>query len=154
MKRIAAYCLGLLVAGPALATQTTTYVALVDGGKNAGHQVVTRDDDGTTHVDFIFKDNGRGPELKEEYPLAPDGTFSRYRVNGHIDLRRAGRRNASARDGDQREWKSTSDNGQQTVHGTALYTPLGGSPAAFSVALAALAARPDGKLAARFPAAR
>jgi len=90
MKRIAAYCLGLLVAGPALATQTTTYVALVDGGKNAGHQVVTRDDDGTTHVDFIVKDNGRGPELKETYSLAPDGTFSRYAVKGTSTFGAAG----------------------------------------------------------------
>jgi hypothetical protein len=50
----------VLVAAPAMAGETIRYNALVDGGKNAGHQVVTRDDDGTTHVDFIFKDNGAG----------------------------------------------------------------------------------------------
>ena len=33
-------------------------------------------------VDFIFKDNGRGPELKEEYTLAADGTFTRYHAKG------------------------------------------------------------------------
>jgi len=145
MKRIAAVCLGLLVAGPALATQTLTYVALVDGGKNAGHQVVTRDDDGTTHVDFIVKDNGRGPELKETYSLAPDGTFSRYAVTGTSTFG-APVEESFSRTGDQLQWKSKSDHGQMTVHGTALYTPLGGSPAAVSVALAALAARPDGRL--------
>ena len=32
------------------------------------------------------------------------------------------------------------------VHGTALYTPLGGTPESFSVAFAALAKRSDGKL--------
>ena len=49
-------------------------MALAGGGKQAGQEVVTGRDDGTTTVDFIFKDNGRGPELKEEYTLAPDGT--------------------------------------------------------------------------------
>src|SRR6478609_2404555 len=110
MKRIAAYCLGLLVAGPALATQTMTYVALVDGGKNAGHQVVTRDDDGTTHVDFIFKDNGRGPELKETYALAPDGTFSSYHVQGRTTFG-APVDESFSRVGDKVQWKSTSDHG-------------------------------------------
>ena len=145
MNRIAAYCFGLLLAGPTLAAQTTTYVALVDGGKNAGHQIVTRDDDGTTHVDFIVKDNGRGPELKETYTLAPDGTFSRYEVKGTSTFGAAVEESFS-RVGDKLQWKSKSDSGQMTLHGTALYTPLGGSPATVSVALAALAARPDGRL--------
>ena len=54
----------MLTSSAFAATQTIQYVALVDGGKNAGHQMVTTGDDGVTHVDFIFKDNGRGPELK------------------------------------------------------------------------------------------
>ena len=144
MNRIAACCLGLLLAGPTWAGQTTTYVALVDGGKNAGH-LITRDDDGTTHVDFIFKDNGRGPELKETYALAPDGTFSRYAVTGQSEFGAAVDESFS-RAGDQLQWRSKSDSGRMTLHGTALYTPLGGSPAAMSVAIAALAARPDGRL--------
>ena len=64
------------------AAETTRYVALVDGGKRAGHQVVTRADDGTVTVDFRFKDNGRGPELRERYTLAPDGTYRDYSVKG------------------------------------------------------------------------
>ncbi|MDB6163780.1 MAG: amidohydrolase family protein [Xanthomonadaceae bacterium] len=145
MKRIAACGLGLLLAAPAMGAQTTTYVALVDGGKNAGHQVVTREDDGTTHVDFIFKDNGRGPELKETYALAPDGTFSRYEVHGTSTFG-APVEETFSRNGDEVEWRSKSDNGKQAVHGVGLYTPLGGSPAAFSVAISALARRADGKL--------
>src|SRR6185369_8558278 len=41
---------------------------------------------------------------------------------------------------------STSDKGEQPVKGTALYTPLGGTPQGLSVAIAALANRVDGKL--------
>ncbi|HEY0502076.1 MAG TPA: amidohydrolase family protein [Lysobacter sp.] len=140
------FALGLLgLASSALAQETLRYVALVDGGKQAGQQVVTRGADGTTTVDFIFKDNGRGPELKESYTLAPDGTYRTYQVQGtstfgaKIDER-------FARDGDRVQWKSTSDEGAQAVKGTAQYSPLGGSPQGFSVAFNALSKRPDGKL--------
>ena len=138
--------LGLLALAPqALAAETLRYVALVDGGKQAGQQVVTRGDDGITKVEFIFKDNGRGPELKEEFTLAPDGTYRTYQVQGTSTF---GARidESFRREGDEAQWKSTSDEGRQTVRGTALYQPLGGSPAAFSVAFNALSQRSDGKL--------
>ena len=109
--------LGLLLpATSTLAAQTLRYVALVDGGKQAGHQVVTRRDDGTTTVDFIFKDNGRGPELKEEYTLAADGTYQTYKVQGTSTFG-AKIDESFRRDGDQVEWKSTSDQGRQAVQG-------------------------------------
>jgi len=135
--------IALLAASPALAAKTIRYVALVDGGKNAGHQIVTRGDDGVTRVDFIFKDNGRGPELKEEFSLAPDGTFACYQVKGTSTF--------GAAVDDHAQWRTTSDKGEQTLPGSGpasagMYTPLGGSPASFSVAMAALAKRADGKL--------
>ena len=82
VKPVLALCCALLLVPSALAAETLKYVALVDGGKKAGEQTVTTGDDGVTRVDFIFKDNGRGPELKEEYQLAADGTFQRYQVKG------------------------------------------------------------------------
>jgi imidazolonepropionase-like amidohydrolase len=145
MKRALALSLAMILASPAYATETLRYVALVDNGKEAGHQVVTTGDDGVTHVDYIFKDNGRGPELKEEYQLAADGTFTRYHVTGTTTFG-APVDESFGRDGNKTWWKSTSDKGEQDVAGTALYSPLGGTPAGFSVAFAALAKRPDGKL--------
>ena len=50
------------------------------------------------------------------------------------------------RNGDKAEWKSTSDKGEQSVFGTAMYTPLGGTPESFSVALTALSKRSEGKV--------
>ena len=136
----------ILLAGPALAAESVRYVALVDGGKNAGHQVVTRGDDGVTRVDFIFKDNGRGPELKEEFALAPDGTFARYQVKGSSTFGAVVDESFS-RSGDRVQWRSTSDKGEQDLGGgVGMYTPLSGSPEAFSVAIGALSRRPDGKL--------
>ena len=135
MKPVLAFCCALLLAPSALAAEPLKYVALVDGGKQAGEQTVTVGDDGTTHVDFIFKDNGRGPELKEEFRLRADGTFERYQVKGASTFG-APVDETFTRDGDTGTWKSTSDSGTHTFTGTALYTPLGGTPAATSVALA------------------
>jgi imidazolonepropionase-like amidohydrolase len=135
----------MLLVAPAMAAETIRYVALVDGGKKAGEQVVHKGDDGVTRVDFIFKDNGRGPELKEEYTLAADGTYQTYQVKGASTFG-AAVAETFRRDGDKAQWKSTSDQGQQAVAGTAQYSPLGGTPNDFSVALAALAKRADGRL--------
>lgn len=145
MKRATAMCLALVLAAPAWAAETVRYVALVDGGRKAGHQVVEHGDDGVIRVDFIFKDNGRGPELKEEYTLAPDGTFQRYAVKGTSTFG-APVDESFGREGDAVRWTSTSDQGAMTVSGTAMYWPLGGSPQVSSVALAALARRADGRL--------
>jgi hypothetical protein len=135
----------LLLASGAMAAETVRYVALVHGGKQAGHEIVTHGDDGVTHVEFVFKDNGRGPELKEQYTLAPDGTFARYQAKGTSTFG-APVDESFQREGHQAQWKSTSDHGAQAVEGTAQYTPLGGSPEAISVAISALSKRADGKL--------
>ncbi|MET0807141.1 MAG: amidohydrolase family protein [Pseudoxanthomonas sp.] len=145
MKHLLCLCLGMFLAGPVVAAETIRYVALVDGGTQAGEQVVRKEDDGTTHVDFIFKDNGRGPELKEEYRLAADGTYSQYKVTGTSTF---GARvdEIFSRNGAAAEWKSTADQGSLPVTGSALYSALGGTPDGFSVAMTALSRRADGRL--------
>ena len=145
MKRVLPAVLALLLAPSVLAAETVKYVALVDGGKQAGQQTVVHGDDGTTRVDFIFKNNGRGPELKEEYTLNPDGTYRTYRVTGQSTFG-AKVDETFALDGRRATWKSTSDEGAQESAPGALYVPLGGTPESSSVAIAALAARADGKL--------
>jgi imidazolonepropionase-like amidohydrolase len=146
MKAIFALGLAALAIGSLHAQETTNYIALVNGGTTkAGHQTVTRDGDGNTKVEFIFKDNGRGPELKEEFKVAKDGTYVSYHVVGTSTFG-ADVDESFSRTGDKAQWKSTSDKGEQSVFGTALYTSLGGTPEGLSVAFAALAKRSDGKL--------
>ena len=139
-----AVVLGWMASTP-LAAETLRYVALVDGGKQAGHQTVTWNEGGETTVEFIFKDNGRGPELSERYTLAEDGTFLTYEVKGESTFG-APVAESFSRDGDTARWTSTSDEGTAELDGTAMYTPLGGTPQAFAVAISALAAREDGRL--------
>jgi len=146
MKAIFALGMAAFACGGLHAQETTNYIALVNGGTTkAGHQTVIRDGDGNTKVEFIFKDNGRGPELKEEFKVTKDGTFVNYHVVGTSTFG-AEVDETFTRTGDKAEWKSTSDKGEQSVFGTALYTPLGGTPESLSVALTALAKRSDGKL--------
>jgi hypothetical protein len=133
---------GSLEAG---ASEVTRFVALVNGGKDrAGHLTATQRGR-RTHVEYYFKDNGRGPELEEVFTLAEDGTFADYRVKG-VSTFGSLVDESFSRQGDRVRWKSTSDRGEETVTGTALYSPLGGTPQGVAVALAALARRPDGKL--------
>lgn len=145
MKRILTLSVALAVVGLAQAQDSTRYIALVNGGKDkAGRLITTRSGD-RYKVDYLFKDNGRGPELKEEYTLAEDGTFKSYKVKG-VSTFGSLVDESFTRVRDNARWKSTSDQGEQTVTGVAMYSPLGGTPDNFSVTLAALAKRPDGKL--------
>src|SRR5690606_22989693 len=142
-----AFAFAIAAAGAAGAADGLRYVVLVEGGKRAGYQVVAEGDDGVTRTEFVFKDNGRGPELREEFSLNPDGTFRRYRVIGTSTFGAPVDEAFTLADGVAR-WTSTSDRGEQRVEAGAQYSPLGGSPAAASGSLAALAARPGGRPAA------
>lgn len=135
----------VMLPGAVGAAETIEYLALVDGGKQAGHQTVVHGDDGVTRVDFLFKDNGRGPELKEEYVLAADGTFATYAVKGTSTFGAPVDESFRVENG-VAIWKSTSDAGEQPLTAGAAYSPLGGSPQSLAVAFSALGRRADGKL--------
>src|SRR5262245_8739502 len=114
MKASMAFGLTYLLVAIAGAAETTRYTALVNGGNDkAGHLAVTRDGDHFS-IDFIFKDNGRGPELKEEFTLDKDGAFESYLVKGAstfgslVD-------ETFTRSGARARWKTTADKGEQTL---------------------------------------
>lgn len=144
-KRLALIPLALAAAFSAQAASTTKYVIYTESGKQMGEQVVERQDDGVTKVRFIYKNNGRGPELTEQFRVGADGTMTEYAVKGNstfgavVDDR-------FERKGDQAEWKSTSEQGKKTVAGPAAYVPLNSSFEVISTAITALAAAPDNKL--------
>lgn len=130
---------------PAQAASSTSYVIVSDNGKQIGEQQVERADDGLTTVRFIYKDNGRGPELREQFRIGADGTMSDYAVSGNstfgavVDER-------FSRQGELAQWQSTSEQGQARVAGAAAYWPLNSSFEVVSAAITALAATPDGRL--------
>jgi hypothetical protein len=146
MKPLAAIPFALALAFGAQAATTTKYLIISENQKQIGEQLVERLDDGLTKVRFIYKDNGRGPELTEQFRIGADGTMTEYAVKGNSTFGAVVDEKFS-RKGDQAEWKSTSEQGNKTVSGPAAYLPLNGSFEIDSMAIAALAKNPDGKLA-------
>jgi imidazolonepropionase-like amidohydrolase len=139
MIRTGLVALSLLASGSLVyGAQAVRYVALVHGGTPAGRLDVTTADDGVTTADYIFKDNGRGPELTETYTLGGDGTYATYTVKGTSTFGAPVDESFSLREG-KASWKSLSDSGEMAVAGRALYAPLSGTPAALGVTLAAAA---------------
>ncbi|MTW09809.1 amidohydrolase family protein [Pseudoduganella eburnea] len=149
MKRVSAV-MALAVASAfaqAAVTQTTRYVFISENnGKQMGEQVVENHDDGLTKVRYIYKDNGRGPELTEEFRLAADGTMSEYHVKGNSTFGAVVDEHFE-RKGGKAQWQSTSEAGAKDVSGAAVYVPLNGSFEADSRAIGALAKTPSASIA-------
>lgn len=142
---IASSLLALSAASAYADTQTTRYLIFVENGKQAGEQVVQKDDSGLTKVRFIFKDNGRGPELNEEFRLGADGLINQYKVTGNSTFG-AVINETYQRQGDLAEWKSTSEKGSKTLKGPALYIPLNSSFAIGALSIAAIENSADKRL--------
>ena len=130
-------------------TQILRYDIHTENGKRAGEQVMETDDSGVTRVKYIFKDNGRGPELSEQYRLGPDGTMLDYAVQGSSTFGALVSDKFERKNG-QASWKSNTEQGQQAVTGPAMYVPLNSTLAPLSVAIGALAAN-SGKPLALLP---
>lgn len=132
-----------VLTGPADAA--TRHLLFNGDDQLAGEQVTETQADGWTTVRYVFKDNGRGPELTERFRLAPDGTLAEYQVRGSAEMGGPVDERFS-RQGDQAEWASAAERGRTTVSDTAFYVPRDASMQPFSAMLGALARRPDGQL--------
>jgi len=147
MKRLTALVAvaALGIAGTAAAGETVSYVFVNDRIGSPGSQSVERSDDGVFTVKFVYKNNGRGPELVERFRLASDGSFSEYHVTGTstfgavVDEHFERKANVA-------EWRSTSERGRATPDGPAMYLPLNSSNAPYTVFIAALAGRADASM--------
>ncbi|HCU65681.1 MAG TPA: amidohydrolase [Rheinheimera sp.] len=135
------YLAALLLASTALqsmAGEQRRYTILVDNGVKAGEQIVDVADNGELKVRFIFKDNGRGPELNESIKLNADGTIASYSGQGKSTFGSVINEKFE-RQGDNASWSTGDKKGQAKVTGPALYLPVDGSPELSSVAIAAIA---------------
>ncbi|HJU99661.1 MAG TPA: amidohydrolase family protein [Burkholderiaceae bacterium] len=147
LNRLSLLSLALAAAfgASAHAASTTQYLIIAENGKQIGQQVVQHEDDGLTRVRFSYKDNGRGPELEEQFRVGADGTMTEYTVKGSSTFGNAVNEHFE-RKGDQAQWKATSEQGSKTVSGPAAYLPLNSSFEVVSANITALAATADGKL--------
>ena len=102
------------------------WVIIVDSGNKGGEirESCPRADD--CEVRYVFKDNGRGPEVTEKFKLAADGTLVRYLATGASTFgsQIAERFEAG---GGQARWQSTTERGRSESAQGKLYLPLNGS---------------------------
>ena len=133
-------CLGTAAAGSA--AQTTERFSVSMQGQNAGTMVTTSDAQGRTSVDFSYRNNGRGPDMKEEFSVDAQGAPLSYRVDGKSTFGGDIRESYSWAAG-QGTWTSLVDSGKRAVEAGALYYPVEGSPAFLAQLMRSLLARPD-----------
>ncbi len=124
--------LWILAAMAAVATPAAErrWTFTVDNGTPAGFATIECNPQGRCRGELFFKDNGRGPEIREQYRLAPDGTFAEYRAQGsttygsRVDERFRVSGTAAA-------WRSTTEKGEVSAAAGKLYLPLNGGVAAY-----------------------
>jgi hypothetical protein len=140
-------CAVLLAACTAAAAQAATEYryTMLFAGRASGEHVTRIADDGSVTTDFSYRDNGRGPDLKEKLILAPDGTLQRFVITGKstfgslVDER-------FERKGDRAEWSGKVDHGTLKVGGKALYVPIDSTIEVAGIMLRALIHEPGSKL--------
>ena len=138
--------LAFLAPAQAHAEATVRYTVLFQG-KPSGVQTTHVADDGSVTVDYSYRNNGRGPDLKEEFTLAADGTLLRYSGNGKSTFG-GPIQDSFTRRGVQAEWKSLSDQGGAPVAGASAYVPVEPSPEVLMRIIRAVASQPGQRLAA------
>jgi hypothetical protein len=90
--------------------------------------LLSRDDgQGRFSVEFSYRNNGRGPDLREEFSVDALGAPVTYAGSGKSTFGNEIRENYAWRDGRGR-WTSLVDRGDQPVEAGALYVPIEGSP--------------------------
>jgi hypothetical protein len=66
--------------------QTVSRYTILFHGKESGHQTTRIAEGGKFSVDFSYRDNGRGPDLKEEFSIAADGILRSYTAVRSVNL--------------------------------------------------------------------
>ncbi|MBT8541799.1 amidohydrolase family protein [Polynucleobacter paneuropaeus] len=127
----------LLIWVPVLANASeVAYTILLENGVKAGHQIVKRHGN-KVDVSFDFKENGRGPTLKERIILAFDGTIKNYRVSGTSEMGGEVSERFTAKN-NLIQWHSNSENGSKKINQNGFYIPMNSSWEVNSLMITAL----------------
>jgi hypothetical protein len=138
--------IAILLATSSTPAQSVTKYNILFLGKSGGSQT-TRTSEGTVTVDYSYRDNGRGPDLKEDFTLAEDGTLVRYVGKGTSTFGAAIDETFTLLDG-KAEWKSVADQGSSKPPGAAAHVPIECSNEMMAQVVRAVARKPGGRLPA------
>ena len=122
-----------------------TYSVLISGTK-VGHLIVDRAGD-TVAVDYDYKDNGRGPTIKETLVLDGDGFPLQWDIAGNSTFGNSIDEHYK-RDGKNASWKDASGEATATLDAPSFYVNQSGSPYALFITARVLLASKDKTVAA------
>lgn len=108
------------------ALQGTENFTMLISGVDVGGMTVTHAN-GTTHVDYEFRNNGRGPTLKEDIILGEDGRPDMWKIDGATTFGSKVDERFKVENG-QAEWTDTTGTSTQDVTGSPLYIAQNSSP--------------------------
>jgi imidazolonepropionase-like amidohydrolase len=128
------------------ADTVTRYTVLIEN-RVSGSQVTTVHAGGAVDVAMSYKDNGRGPDIKEHYQFAPDGSLASFRVLGTSTFGGPIDESYSLK-GTRAQWRSEADHGATEVKGPAVYIPVDNSFESYGLIAKAALAQPNGRIAA------
>ena len=135
----------LLLAARGARADTYKYSVIIHG-QESGAQTTTTAPDGRVSVDFSYRDNGRGPDVREEMVVDSDGTQRSHRLKGKSTLG-APIEESYSREAGKAEWRSQADRGQQPVSRPTAYFPINeASSETLALLVRALLKQPSGKL--------
>lgn len=148
MRLIAILAAGL-ICGAAYAADTTVRYTVLFEGHASGSEVATVRADGRVDVEMSYRNNGRGPDIKEHSRFAPDGTLVSFEVKGKSTFGAPIDESYSLQGGKAR-WHSLADHGEATVTGPVAYVPVDSSFEA-NAAVVSAALRQNGNRIAALP---
>ena len=135
----------LLLAARGARADTYKYSVIVQG-QVSGAQTTTTAPDGRVTVDFSFRNNGRGPDVREEMLVDGDGTQRSHRLKGKSTFG-APIDESYSRDAGKAEWRSQADRGERPVSRPMAYFPISeASSETLALLVRALLRQPSGKL--------
>ena len=124
--------LGVITLGlAAAASHATEFVVLVQGQK-AGRMTTSALPDGRTEADYSFRNNGRGPDLRETFRVDARGVVVDYEVKGQSTF---GAKVAESfrLEGGRVRWKSRVDEGDEPADDLFAFLPMEGTAAYMDV---------------------
>jgi len=124
---------------------TENYTVII-GGTRVGHLDTVRTGD-TVRIDFDYKNNGRGPTMKEELKLDAKGMPVSWKITGNSTFGNAINESFSIQRGTAR-WTDSTGSGTAKPKGAAIYVAQEGSPWAAGLYARALLADDDRSLPA------
>ena len=124
---------------------TENYTVII-GGTRVGHLDTVRTGD-TVKIDFDYKNNGRGPTMKEELKLDAKGMPVSWKITGNSTFGNAINESFSMQRGTAR-WTDSTGSGTAKPKGAAIYVAQEGSPWAAGMYARALLADDDRSLPA------